>query len=130
MVIPGSRGTLSYLVKPTELSAQGLAAAGAEPSDWTPGERGALSLAHGAGRKWKRSETRARLSERYRPHMLLETALKSRVICEDKDLLYEEAPQAYKDIDSIVATLVTAGLCSLIASFRPVITYKTRRSTT
>ena len=62
--------------------------------------------------------------------MLLETALKSRVICEDKDLLYEEAPQAYKDIDSIVAALVQAGLCSVIASFRPVITYKTRGGST
>jgi release factor H-coupled RctB family protein len=116
VVIPGSRGAWSYLVAPTLDAERG-------PAD---DERGALSLAHGAGRKWKRSETRARLSERYRPHMLLETALKSRVICEDKDLLYEEAPQAYKDIDSIVAALVAAGLCQVIASFRPVITYKTR----
>lgn len=123
VVIPGSRGTLSYLVKPrAESTADSALAAGAR----TWAERGALSLAHGAGRKWKRSESRARLSERYRPHMLLETPLKGRVICADKDLLYEEAPQAYKDIDSVVAALVQAGLCSLIASFRPVITYKTR----
>ena len=58
--------------------------------------------------------------------MLLETPLKSRVICEDRNLLYEEAPQAYKDIDSVVAARVQAGLCSIVASFRPVITYKTR----
>jgi len=122
VVIPGSRGALSYLVVPT----LGAAPGSGGPAAGMPGEQSALSLAHGAGRKWKRSETRARLSERYRPHMLLETALKSRVICEDKDLLYEEAPQAYKDIDSIVAALVQAGLCRVIASFRPVITYKTR----
>lgn len=117
VVIPGSRGALSYLVSPR-------VAPGAAGAD--PGEASALSLAHGAGRKWKRSETRARLSERFRPHMLLETPLKSRVICADKDLLYEEAPQAYKDIDTVVAALVEAGLCSLLASLRPVITYKTR----
>lgn len=58
--------------------------------------------------------------------MLLETPLKSRVICADRNLLYEEAPQAYKGIDSVVAALVQAGLCSIVASLRPVITYKTR----
>lgn len=116
VVIPGSRGTLSYLVSPRRPAAASAAA----------DEASALSLAHGAGRKWKRSETKARLSERFRPHMLLETPLKSRVICEDRNLLYEEAPQAYKDIDSVVAALVQAGLCSIVASFRPVITYKTR----
>lgn len=132
VVIPGSRGTLSYLVMPQgasaadDASAAGGPKAASEAPVQTLAERGALSLAHGAGRKWKRSESRARLSERYRPHMLLETPLKGRVICSDKALLYEEAPQAYKDIDSVVAALVQAGLCSIIASFRPVITYKTR----
>lgn len=118
VVIPGSRGTLSYLVSPR----RPVEAAAATDL----GQSSALSLAHGAGRKWKRSETKARLSERFRPHMLLETPLKSRVICEDRNLLYEEAPQAYKDIDSVVAALVQAGLCSIVASFRPLITYKTR----
>ena len=132
VVIPGSRGTLSYLVQPqvpsaaTETSAAGQSSAAIQAATPALAERGALSLAHGAGRKWKRSESRARLSERYRPHMLLETPLKGRVICADKALLYEEAPQAYKDIDSVVAALVQAGLCTIIASFRPVITYKTR----
>ncbi len=116
VVIPGSRGTLSYLISPRPPAAPGAVA----------DESSALSLAHGAGRKWKRSETKARLSERFRPHMLLETPLKSRVICADRNLLYEEAPQAYKDIDSVVAALVQAGLCSIVASLRPVITYKTR----
>ncbi len=144
VVIPGSRGTLSYLVQPQVASAAddtsaaghasaadhasvaGDARAASQAAAPALAERGALSLAHGAGRKWKRSESRARLSERYRPHMLLETPLKGRVICADKALLYEEAPQAYKDIDSVVAALVQAGLCAIIASFRPVITYKTR----
>ena len=48
----------------------------------------------------------------------------STVICNDKELLYEEAPQAYKDVDSVVAALVDAGLVRLIARFRPLLTYK------
>jgi release factor H-coupled RctB family protein len=46
VVIPGSRGSLSYLVKPTG-----------------DGESHAWSLAHGAGRKWARSEARLRMRE-------------------------------------------------------------------
>jgi release factor H-coupled RctB family protein len=48
------------------------------------------------------------------------------VICKSRDLLYEEAPQAYKDIDLVVDDLVKAGMVDVIASFKPLITYKTR----
>ncbi|MBK9756574.1 MAG: RNA ligase RtcB family protein [Nannocystis sp.] len=109
VVIPGSRGSFSYLVEPL------------------PRDDAGLSLAHGAGRKWKRGDTKARLKDRYRPADLVQTALGSRVICEDRELLYEEAPEAYKDIDSVIAALLEAGLCRVIAVLRPVITYKTRR---
>ncbi len=112
VVIPGSRGSLSYLVQPIA------------PAD--PGYAG-YSLAHGAGRKWKRGDTKARLKDRYRPADLVQTALGSRVICEDRELLYEEAPEAYKDIDGVIAALLEAGLCRVVAVLRPVITYKTRR---
>jgi release factor H-coupled RctB family protein len=54
------------------------------------------------------------------------TALGNRVICNDKQLIYEEAPQAYKGIDSVVQSLVGAGLVELLARTRPVLTYKTR----
>ena len=49
------------------------------------------------------------------------------VICEDKELLYDEAPEAYKGIDRVVADLVDAGLCRVVATLRPVLTYKVRR---
>ena len=110
VVIPGSRGSLSYLVLPSPERAD---------AGW--------SLAHGAGRKWKRGDARARLKDRYRPADLTQTALGGRVICEDRELLYEEAPEAYKDIDAVVASLVEAGLCRVVATLRPLITYKTRR---
>lgn len=109
VVIPGSRGTLSYVVLP-------------DPARADAG----FSLAHGAGRKWKRSDVKARLQGRYKPADLARTELGGRVICEDRDLLYEEAPEAYKKIDAVVGDLVDAGLARVVATLRPVLTYKTR----
>lgn len=114
VMIPGSRGSLSYLVKPRVSNRQDLAAGG-------------FSLAHGAGRKWKRSESRARLESRYKVKDLEVTDFGSRVICKQKDLLYEEAPQAYKNISVVVDDLVQAQMIDVVASFKPLITYKTRR---
>jgi release factor H-coupled RctB family protein len=111
VMIPGSRGSLSYLVKPI---------GNAEGRAW--------SLAHGAGRKWARSEARLRMRERFGKEQLVQTALGSRVICEDRALLYEEAPAAYKNIEAVIQDLVDAGLASVIATFRPLLTYKTRKA--
>lgn len=88
---------------------------------------GGFSLAHGAGRKWKRSESRGRLDKRYSIKDLEVTPFGSRVICKQRDLLYEESPQAYKNISVVVDDLVQAGMVEVIASFKPLITYKTRR---
>jgi release factor H-coupled RctB family protein len=110
VMIPGSRGALSYLVKPIGDGAQY-----------------AWSLAHGAGRKWSRSETRLRMRERFGVMELVQTPLGGRVISEERDLLYEEAPAAYKNIEVVIADLVDAGLVSVIATFRPLLTYKTRK---
>jgi release factor H-coupled RctB family protein len=109
VVIPGSRGALSYLVVP-----QGDL------------DGAARSLAHGAGRKWARSDAKERLRDRYRPEKLERTDLGGRVICRDSELIYEEAPQAYKDIGRVVQDLVDAGLVRVIATLRPLITYKTK----
>jgi release factor H-coupled RctB family protein len=109
VVIPGSRGSLSYLVKPLG-----------------DGESRAWSLAHGAGRKWARSEARQRMRERFGMHQLTQTPLGGRVICGERDLLYEEAPAAYKNIEDVIQELVDAGLVSVVATFRPLLTYKTR----
>jgi release factor H-coupled RctB family protein len=109
VVIPGSRGSLSYLVKPLG-----------------DGESHAWSLAHGAGRKWSRSGARLRMRERFGARQLIQTPLGGRIICERRELLYEEAPAAYKDIEVVIQDLVDAGLVSVIATFRPLLTYKTR----
>ena len=109
VVIPGSRGSLSYLVVP-----QG------------DGASSAYSLAHGAGRKWNRATARERIRERFTAEALTRTSFKSHVVCGDRDLLYEEAPPAYKPIDRVVADLVEAGLVRVVATLAPVLTYKTR----
>jgi release factor H-coupled RctB family protein len=110
VVIPGSRGSMSYVVRPTG-----------------DGASHAWSLAHGAGRKWMRSAARQRMRERFSVDELVQTRLGSRVVCEERDLLYEEAPEAYKNIEDVIADLVDAGLVSVIATLRPLFTYKTRK---
>lgn len=110
VVIPGSRGDHSYIVMPLAGAASAIAL---------------HSLAHGAGRKWMRSECKGRLL-RYNAEQLKRPPIGSRVICDNRELLYEEAPQAYKPIGSIIETLEGAGLVRVIARFKPVLTYKTR----
>ncbi len=107
VVIPGSRGALTYLVAP-----RGDQSANLE------------TLAHGAGRKWRRGECRGRLEHLYSPESLRRTKIGSWVICADKRLLYEEAPQVYKDIDAVVQDLCDAGLIEKVAAFAPVLTFK------
>ena len=107
VAIPGSRGAYTYLVQPLG-----------------DGQRNMSSLAHGAGRRWKRSGTKARLENRFQVSELQRTDLGSRVICDDKNLLYEEAPPAYKSIDDVVEALVSAGAAKVVAILTPVLTYK------
>lgn len=112
LMIPGSRGTPSFLVR-----------ARAER-----GEEAAWSLAHGAGRRWQRGYAKSRLSHKYRVEDLVRTELGGRVICEDRELIYDEAPQAYKDIAQVIADLEAARLIETLAVYRPVLTYKVRRA--
>lgn len=107
VVIPGSRGSLTYIVKPSEDT-----------------DISANSVSHGAGRKWPRSMCRPRIRDRYDRDTIRQTQLGSRVVCHDTELLYEEAPEAYKNITHIIAALEEHGLISVVATMRPLITYK------
>ena len=108
VVIPGSRGDYSWLVQPTSADV------------------GLYSLAHGAGRKWKRGNCKDRLSHKFSTEDLQKTALGSLVICQDRTLLYDEAPQAYKPCESIIQDLLDAGLIRLVARLKPMLTFKTQ----
>ncbi len=107
IVIPGSRGSLTYLVMPA--------------NDTTIS---GYSLAHGAGRKWERSLCKSRLQSMYTKETIKYTKLRGRVICNDTNLLFEEAQEAYKNIDTIIQCLVDFGLIKIIATFKPLLTYK------
>lgn len=108
VVVAGSRGTHSYLVKPVGNMEENL-----------------FSLAHGAGRKWNRQSTKARIREKHDDmSSLLQTKLGTKVLCPDKDLLYEEAPEAYKDIEDIIADLKSFKLAEPIARMRPIVNIK------
>src|SRR4029079_1734209 len=109
VVIPGSRGDLSYLVEPIG-----------------DGHANLHSLAHGAGRKWQRSAAKGKLGPKANSTLLRRTKLGGRVICEDKQLLFEEAPEAYKAIEQVVSPLVDAGCMRVLATLTPILTYKTR----
>lgn len=110
VIIPGSRGSCSYLVMPTGDQ-----------------EKNLWSVAHGAGRKWKRADCEGKLRKRFTVDSLRKTQMGSYVICENRVLLYEEAPQAYKNIEEIISDMVSFGLIRIIASFSPLLTYKVRR---
>jgi release factor H-coupled RctB family protein len=110
VMLPGSRDDYSYLLAPVV-------------------EQGPLSLhslAHGAGRKWQRGECKGRLVRLATPSQLSRTALGGRVICNDKALIYEEAPQAYKNVGSVLDSMVGAGLVREVSRSKPLLTYKTR----
>lgn len=109
VVVPGSRGDYSYLVKPIV------------------NESLLCSLAHGAGRKWKRADCRAKLENRYSAQQMMRVKLGGRVICNNRSLLYEEAPQAYKSVDTVVESMRQAGIVEVVAQLKPVLTYKTMR---
>jgi release factor H-coupled RctB family protein len=73
-----------------------------------------------------RSECRDRLSKRFTAAQLARTELGGRVICDDRELIFEEAPEAYKSIDTVVGALRSAGLIRVLARIKPLLTYKTK----
>ena len=108
VIVAGSRGSYSYLVSPAG-----------------NGKENVYSIAHGAGRKWNRQSTRDRVRAKHDDvQQLLKTKLGSDVICPDKDLLYEEAPEAYKDVSTVISDLQSFKLAEPLAELRPVVNIK------
>ncbi len=107
--VPGSRGTLSYLMRPLS---------------GTPATALA-SLAHGAGRKYDRGSMHGRTGAKKSDiERLSKNGFGGVVICENRDMLREEAPEAYKNIAQVIADLEDNGLARTVASFKPVVTFK------
>jgi release factor H-coupled RctB family protein len=107
VLIAGTRGTPSYLVA---------AHAGPEAN---------FSVAHGAGRKMSRADALVRGKAKHTVEELRRTPLGSLVVCGDRQLLFEEAPAAYKRIEKVVGDLVSHGLATPVVETVPLVTYKT-----
>ena len=75
-----------------------------------------------------RTIAKAKFSKPHYANMLHTTVFGSEVICENLNLLYEEAPEAYKDVDNVVKDLEHVGACRVVAVLEPVVTYKCRQN--
>ncbi len=102
-LLPGSRATASYVLVGDGLMARDLG-----------------SVAHGAGRRMSRADARrcGAASD--------DLTRGGTVVCESKELLLEEAPHAYKDVEAVVSCMVQRSMCRVGARLIPIATYKTR----
>jgi release factor H-coupled RctB family protein len=107
VLVAGTRGTRSFLV------------AG------HAGSEAGYSVAHGAGRKMSRADALRRGKVKHTVEELRRTPLGSFVVCGDRQLLFEEAPTAYKRIEQVVGDLEAFGLATPVVSTVPLVTYKT-----
>jgi len=108
--LAGSRATPSYLM-------QGL------------GHAGALgSLAHGAGRRYDRRSMHGRQRSKHSDiEALQRNPYGGRILCEDRDLLIEEAPLAYKSAESVMADLEQTQAARRVGTMHPLLTFKAIR---
>ena len=101
VMIPGSMGTASYVLVGRQ---------GAMDNSWG-------SSCHGAGRAMSRSKaihtwTGKQISDELASRGIMVKATES-------ELLAEEAPGAYKDVDEVVRSVKTAGLSDIVARLVP-----------
>lgn len=107
VVVAGTRGSKSYIVKPSH-----------SLMDY------GFSISHGAGRKWARFGCRERLENIYSKKSVRQNNLTSNLIFKDKSVIYEEAPEAYKNIERVIEDMMDEKMITLVASLKPLITYK------
>ena len=109
--LAGTRDALSFLMQPAQNNPDALS-----------------SMAHGAGRKHDRGSMHGRVGKKKSELARLEyTSFKGRVICEDRDLLIEEAPKAYKNPARVRDEVERSGIAKCVASLRPIVTFKKAR---
>jgi tRNA-splicing ligase RtcB (3'-phosphate/5'-hydroxy nucleic acid ligase) len=106
VLIPGDMGRYSFVL----VGAQGSI------------EQTFGTCCHGAGRRQSRTAAKKSLSPRDLLDQLAARGVTIRV--RSKNLLTEEAPQAYKDAQKVVNVVHNAGLAKLVARLKPVIVIK------
>jgi len=107
-LIPGSMGTASYLM------------VGAPD-----GKDNFHSICHGAGRIRSRSATK-RLITLSEFAAAMKVGTDEEIVVNQKSLesILDESPQAYKDVDQIIESVVGAGLAQVVAKCKPLATVK------
>jgi len=136
--LPGSRATPTLILHPTFDATN------------SQGYTNAFSLAHGAGRAMSRAKAAEYVAGKYggkADDLLRGDYVKSDkkgnkqiggnegrdvkggcwVVCEDKELVWEEAPEAYKDVWDVGEDLVARGCAERWGWCRPLVNYKVRR---
>ena len=114
VLIPGSMGTSSYILSGVDTKSKNLA-----------------SVNHGAGRVMSRTAARGKWKGK---KMIRPPAISDRdfaesmdgvlLICESKRGIREEAPQAYKNIDLVMDTVLGAELANAVVKTRPLAVLK------
>ena len=101
VLIPGTMGTSSYLLKGTDKSLR----------------ESFGSTCHGAGRVWSRTRAKKTL----RGSEVCDELKKRGIAIRSRSLktIAEEAPQAYKDVTKVVDICHNAGLSEKVAKFVP-----------
>jgi tRNA-splicing ligase RtcB len=97
VLIPGSMGTASYLL---------LGSDGAMKETFG-------STCHGAGRTMSRAKAIKSLQPRKVLEELATKGIEVRVV--SKELISEEAPQAYKNVDEVVESVEKAGISKIVS---------------
>ncbi|MDD2694619.1 MAG: RtcB family protein [Anaerolineales bacterium] len=106
VLVPGSMGTASWVLVGTQTSM----------------ERSFGSSCHGAGRTMSRAQAKKRVwGEALRKDL---EGMGIHVRAGSMAGLAEEAPEAYKDVDDVVETVVGAGIARKVARLRPVAVVK------
>lgn len=102
VLIPGSMGTASYVL----LGTQGAM------------EQSFGSTCHGAGRRMSRHQAKREVNGAQLKHKLEAEGVA--VVAGSLSGIAEEAPVAYKDVDSVVEVVSTAGIAKKVVRLRPV----------
>jgi tRNA-splicing ligase RtcB len=106
VLVPGSMGTSSWVLRGTEEAMR----------------RSLGSCCHGAGRVMSRSQAKKRIWGEDLLRELESRGIKIRA--GSMAGLAEEAPQAYKDVDQVVETVIQVGIAAPVARLKPLVVIK------
>jgi tRNA-splicing ligase RtcB len=106
VLVPGSMGTSSWVLHGTEQAMQ----------------RSLGSCCHGAGRVMSRSQAKKRIWGEDLRRELEGQGITIRA--GSMAGLAEEAPEAYKDVDQVVQTVIQAGIAAPVARLKPLVVIK------